>query len=163
MRSSGWPSAATATAVRRRHAGYYMLLAEQAEPALRGPAQVSWLERLDAELANIRAALAWSTRSREAEAGLRIGAALWRFWQMREPPQEGRECLERLLALGSGSSTQRASAQWAIASTANVQGDHETVRRLLEESLPVHRRLGDDWRVAPRSPSWPRPRSRRRP
>ena len=135
-------------AVRRRHAGYYVLLAEQAEPALRGPQQVSWLERLDAELANIRAALTWATRSGEAEAGLRIGAALWRFWQMRGHLREGRESLEQLLAVGSGSSAQRASAQWAIAAIANIQGDHEAVRRRLEESLPVHRRLGDDWRVA---------------
>jgi predicted ATPase len=135
-------------AVRRRHASSYVLLAEQAEPALRGPEQVIWLERLDAELANLRAALTWATESEEADVGLRIGAALWRFWQMRGHLREGRECLERLLALGSGSSAQRASGQWAIAATANVQGDHAATRRLLEESLPVHRRLGDDRRVA---------------
>ena len=90
-------------AVRRRHAGFYAALAEEAEPALLGPQQVSWLERLDAELANIRAALTWATESGEAEVGLRIGAALWRFWQLRGSAAEGRERLERLLAQRSGS------------------------------------------------------------
>ncbi len=135
-------------AVQRRHAGFYALLAEQAEPELRGPQQLRWADRLDAELANIRAAMTWATETGEAEPGLRIGAALWRFWQMQGRLTEGRERLERLLALGSGSSTARALAQWAVASMAVVQGDHDAVRRLHEASLPVLRRLGDDRRVA---------------
>ena len=135
-------------AVRRRHAGAYVLLAERAEPALRGPQQLSWVERLNAELANIRAALSWAAEHGETEAGLRIGAALWRFWQMQGHLNEGRERLEQLLAEGSGSTATRASAQLAAASLAKPQGDHEAVRRLLEASLPVHRRLGDEWQVA---------------
>ncbi|MGZ8782151.1 MAG: ATP-binding protein [Gaiellaceae bacterium] len=135
-------------AVRRRHAESYALLAEQAEPALRGSEQVSWLDRLDAELANIRSALTWATEREEAEIGLRIGSELWRFWHMRGSLVEGRDRLERLLALGSGSSARRASAQWTIAAIANVQGDHEAVRRLLEEALPVLRGLGDERKVA---------------
>ena len=109
---------------------------------------MSWLERLDAELPNIRAALTWATESGEAEAGLRIGAALWRFWQMRGHLKEGRERLEQLLAVGSGSNAERASVHWAVASLANVQGDHEAVRRHLGASLPVHRRLEDHRKVA---------------
>ena len=70
-------------AVRRRHAGFYLPLAEEAEPALLGPQQLSWLERLDAERDNLRAALTWATEEDEADVGLRIGAALWRFWQLR--------------------------------------------------------------------------------
>ena len=100
--------------VRRRHAGFYVLLAEQAEPALRGPEQVSWLDRLDAELANIRAALTWATESGEAEIGLRIGAALWRFWHMRGSLAEGRDRLERLLALNSGSSAPGLRRSWRL-------------------------------------------------
>jgi predicted ATPase/DNA-binding SARP family transcriptional activator len=135
-------------AVRRRHAGAYVLLAEQAEPALYGPQQLGWVERLNAELPNIRVALSWAAEHGETEAGLRIGAGLWRFWHMQGHLREGRERLEQLLAEGSGSTATRASALFAAASIAKVQGDHEAVRGLLEESLPVHRTLGDDWRVA---------------
>ena len=97
-------------AVRRRHAGFYLPLAEEAEPALLGPQQLSWLERLDAERDNLRAALTWATEEDEADVGLRIGAALWRYWQLRGSDSEGRERLERLLALRSGSEEARAMA-----------------------------------------------------
>ena len=62
--------------------------------------------------------------------------------------QEGRERLEDLLALGSGSPSARAKAQTQIANLALNQGDLETARRMLEESLEVHRRTGDDRMVA---------------
>jgi predicted ATPase/DNA-binding SARP family transcriptional activator len=130
-------------AVRRRHADFYLALAEAAEPGLLGPQQLEWLERLDAERDNIRAALAWALEVGEAEIGLRIGAALWRFWQLRNYEQEGRERLEELLALGSGSPRTRAKALTFVGSLSFVLGDFETARRALEESLPVHRRLGD--------------------
>ena len=135
-------------AVRGRHAGFYLPLAEEAEPALLGPQQLSWLQRLDAERDNLRAALTWATEDGDAEVGLRIGAALWRFWQLRGSDIEGRERLERLLARRGGSKTTRALAQVRAASLAFVQGDHEAVRRHIEASLPVLRRVGDDRMVA---------------
>jgi tetratricopeptide (TPR) repeat protein len=133
--------------VRRRHARFYVELAEEAEPGLLGPQQREWLGRLDAELDNIRAALTWAVDTAEAEVGLRIASALWRFWQLRDRLQEGRERLEELLALGSGSPGIRAKAQTRTASLA-FQNDPETGRRLLEESLAVHRREGDARMVA---------------
>jgi predicted ATPase/DNA-binding SARP family transcriptional activator len=135
-------------AVRRRHAGFYLLLAEEAEPGLLGPQQREWLDRLDAERDNIRAALDWALEAGEAEVGLTIGWSLWRFWQLRNLEQEGRERLEELLALGSGSPSTRARAQTMIGSLSFVLGDFETARRMLEESLPVHRRLGDERMIA---------------
>ncbi len=135
-------------AVRRRHAGFYLALAEEAEPGLLGPDQREWLGRLDAERDNLRAALTWSVAAGEAEIGLRIGSGLWRFWQLRSHVQEGRERLEELLALGSGSTATCATAQTTIANLTLLQGDHETARRLLEESLTVHRRNGDAEMVA---------------
>ena len=103
-------------AVRRRHAAFYLVLAEEAEPGLLGPQQREWLERLDSERDNIRAALTWAVDAGEAEVGLRIGSALWRFWQLRNHELEGRERLEELLALGSGSPSTRAKAQTMIGS-----------------------------------------------
>ncbi len=130
-------------AVRRRHADYYVALSEEAEPGLVGAQQREWLERLDAERDNIRAALTWAVDTGEADVGLRIGAALWRYSQLRSLDQEARERLQNLLALGSGSPATRAKAQTMLASLTVNQGDHESARWMLEESLAVHRREGD--------------------
>jgi predicted ATPase/DNA-binding SARP family transcriptional activator len=132
----------------RRHAGFYLGLAEEAEPCLLGPLQREWLERLDRERDNIRAALTWALHAGEAETGLRIASALWRFWQMRSHEQEGRECLEELLALGSGSPSTRAKAQTMVGSLALLLGDLETAQRILQQSLRVHRRQSDDRMIA---------------
>jgi predicted ATPase/DNA-binding SARP family transcriptional activator len=134
-------------AVRRRHAAYYLILAEEAEPGLLGPQQREWLERLDEELDNIRAALTWAVDTGEATVGLRIGSGLWRFWQLRDHLQEGREHLEELLALGTGSPSIRAKAQTMTGALALLD-EPETGRRLLEESLVMHRREGDARMVA---------------
>ena len=104
-----------AEALQREHALYFMRLAEEAEPHLRGEHQQEWLERLEDEFDNIRAALRWTkargekretadTDNTEASAeavdtGLRMGTALWRFWFMRSHLSEGRKELIRLLAL----------------------------------------------------------------
>jgi predicted ATPase/DNA-binding SARP family transcriptional activator len=129
--------------VRRRHAAFYLVLAEEAELGLLGPQQREWLERLDSERDNIRAALSWALDAGEAEVGLRIAAALWRFWQLRNHELEARERLEELLALGAESPRTRARAQTMIGSMSHFLGDFETAQRVLEESLPVHRRFGD--------------------
>jgi predicted ATPase/DNA-binding SARP family transcriptional activator len=131
--------------VRHRHAAFYLKLAEDAEPELRGPFQVSWLERLVAEHENLRAALEWATATEAADIGLAGAAALWRFWQVRGLLGEGRERLERLLALDARdvSAAVRARARASAGRVAFMQGDYESARRYLEESLPVQRQLGD--------------------
>jgi predicted ATPase/DNA-binding SARP family transcriptional activator len=133
--------------VRRRHALYYAALAEAAEPGLRGPQTGAWLERLDAELENIRAAMSWALTASEEELGLRIGTPLWRYWSFRNYEREARGRLEELLECGEASPAARARAQGTIASLAQVQGDHETVGRMVEASLPVLRRCGEHWWV----------------
>ena len=126
-------------AVRRRHAGFYALARRGGRAGLLGPQQLSWLERLDAELANIRACADLGGREREAEVGLRIGAALWRYWQLRGSNTEGRERLERLLAGRSGSEAARAKAQCADAHPRQSAGRPRGGVPLVEASLPVHR------------------------
>jgi predicted ATPase/DNA-binding SARP family transcriptional activator len=131
-------------AVRRRHALHFAALAEAAEPGLLGPEQLEWLERLDEERDNIRAALTWATASGESDLGLRIAASLWRYWNFRNHEREARERLEELLAHGTAAEPNCAMAQSAVASLAQWQGDLETVRRMCEASLPVHRRVGNN-------------------
>lgn len=82
--------------IRQRHLNWYMDLASRVEPELWGPRQLEWLERLDMEHDNLRAALGWSTGS-DPESGLRIATALWQFWLLHGHIAEGRERLVRLL------------------------------------------------------------------
>ncbi len=87
--------------VRGRHLVWYRDLAEQAETELMGAGQAAWLDRLEAEHANIRAALEWATGGREVEVGLRLAGAVWRFWFVRGYFAEGRARLQALLAKGA--------------------------------------------------------------
>ena len=117
---------AAAAAVRRRHAEHYAALAERAATELWGPDQAAWLARLDAELGNMRAALAWVATAGGAgagETGLRLAGALWRFWGRRGRAGEGRAHLERLLAGGAGAPAVRARGLFANAYLAWRQGD----------------------------------------
>jgi len=91
-----------AAMVRRTHAGYFLTLAEKAEPELTGPDQVAWLNRLNAEHDNFRSALGWLEQADGAETRLRIVAALWRFWWMHGHLAEGRGWLDRALAGADG-------------------------------------------------------------
>src|SRR5439155_7520691 len=69
--------------IEHRHAKYYLELAQLAEPELRGEEQGKWLELLEREHDNLRAALHWAMENGEVEIGLLLGGALWRFWYMR--------------------------------------------------------------------------------
>lgn len=82
-----------------RHAQYYISLVEEVESELRGANQAESLERLDGELDNLRAAMAWSLRTRSATDALRLAGGLWLFCYLRGHYAEGSQWLERALAL----------------------------------------------------------------
>ena len=94
--------------IRERHVAYFLALAESARPELRGPRQTSWLARLEAELANLRAALDWSFGEGDPVLGLRLALALDRFWQYHGHLREGRGWLERGLTAGGVPPAERA-------------------------------------------------------
>src|SRR6266699_313007 len=142
---------------RRAHAAYYLALVEQAELELGGPQQGSWLDRLEREHDNLRAALSWSLeQAGDEEAGqrqeiaLRFGGALWKFWWTLGHWSEGRTFLQRALAASEGSeaSSIDAKALYAAAQLAFVQSDNERAKAQSEESLALFRELEDQRGIA---------------
>jgi non-specific serine/threonine protein kinase len=85
------------TLVHDRHLDCFLQAAEEAVPKLRGPYQEQWLNRLEDDYDNIRAALTWSLERDRIEAGLRIAIAIYQFWTVRDYVQEGLEWVGRLL------------------------------------------------------------------
>jgi predicted ATPase len=139
-----------AETTRRRHAEYYLRLAEAAEPELRGPRQDVWLAQLEQEHDNFRAALAWSrTSGSAADLGVRLAGALGWFWYVHGHPSEGRRQIDAALeAAGDVSAAARARALGAAGFLARIQGEPAVSWALLEESVDLHRALGDSWGVA---------------
>jgi tetratricopeptide (TPR) repeat protein len=128
----------------RRHRDWYLGLAGRAEPALQGPDQRIWLDRLETEHDNLRAALRWSEECGEPHVALQLAAALGRFWTVRGHFSVGRHFLEGALARERGSPRPlRAKAFNAAGGLAHDQGDYETARRSYEQSLAIRRELDD--------------------
>ncbi len=115
-----------------------------------GAEGAEWLERFTLEHDNFRAALEWLTETGDAEWGLRLGAALFRFWETREYLAEGRDRLGKLLKLpGAAAPTKaRARALFAAGVLAGEQGDYASADALIRESLDIARQLGDKQGVA---------------
>jgi hypothetical protein len=132
-------------AMRRRHAACFLLLAEDAAPQLEGAEQITWLDRLDIEADNVRAALTWSQTAGDFETGLRIAGALAWFWHFRGYASEGRAWLEVALEAPTAqvASATRARALIAANVLVNVAGDTRQCRRLGGEAVRIARELGD--------------------
>ncbi len=134
---------------RRRHAEFFLTLAEQAEPALTSAVQQSWLARLELEHANLRGALTYATASADRELALRLTAALFKFWDIRVYLSEGREWLSKALAQrGSASAETQAKALSAAGFLAHRQDDYPVARRLLHESLLLFEHAEDEAGIA---------------
>ncbi len=137
-----------AEAAGRRHAEFFLALAEEAELELSGPRQAGWLDRLETEHDNLRAALSWALE-RGIDLGPRMAGALCRFWHTRGYLSEGRRYLEEAVARGDAvSATVRAKALDGLGWIAEPQGDYERARVAYEESLQLYRRSNDRRGVA---------------
>ncbi len=133
---------------RLAHATYYLRLAEEAEPQLSGPQQISWFQRLEREHDNLRTALSWfleqGPHSQSRELALRLSGALWRFWEIRGYAGEGRRWLERALEISRGvRSAMQAKALISAGGLATLQDDFGQAEVLCREGLALYRELGD--------------------
>ena len=138
-----------ALAVRDAHAAYFLALAEQGAAGLSGPDQAAWMARLHAENGNLRAALAWLLATADADAALRLGAALWSFWARAGHLGEGRTWLERALeAAGAEVTPARAKAVLALGNFALDVADYALAATRYEEGLALYRELGNPAGVA---------------
>jgi tetratricopeptide (TPR) repeat protein len=136
------------SATRRAHAAYYLVLAEEgAEDAAAHP---EWLDRFEVEHDNFRMALDYLIKTGDAEWGLRLGAALFRFWETREHLTEGRDAIARLLAL-EGTATRpklRARLLFAAGVLTSEQGHYDASRQMFKDSLESCLDLNDSRGVA---------------
>ncbi|HJP65411.1 MAG TPA: tetratricopeptide repeat protein, partial [Actinomycetota bacterium] len=132
-----------------RHLAYFLALAKDAQPHLLGEDQATWIDRLDHEHGNLRAAISWGAE-RDVAAALELGGTLWRFWHLRGHLQEGRERLEGLLGLPAARepTLARSTALDGLAGMVYWQGDYPRARDLYLEALEINRRLGDKRLVA---------------
>jgi predicted ATPase/DNA-binding SARP family transcriptional activator len=134
----------------RRHALFYLSLAEHAAQAFTARQTDQFRGWLDADRENLHGALDWTIRTQETELGLRLSGALWWFWTMRGHAAEGRERLTQVLALDERApvrtperAASRARAQGCAALLALAQHDYAAARSLLEAALETWRARGD--------------------
>jgi predicted ATPase len=135
---------------KRSHAAYCLVLAEEEAQEQCAGEGTEWLDRFALEHDNFRAALDWLTETGDAEWGLRLGTALFRFWEIREYLAEGRDRLGRLLKLvGAAAPTKaRARALFAAGVLAGGQGDYCSSQTLISESRDIAGQLGDKTGIA---------------
>ena len=135
---------------RRAHAAYCLVLAEEEVTEQGSAVGEELLERLGLEHDNFGAALEWLTKTGDTDWGLRLGAALFRFWETREYLAEGRDRLGKLLQLAGAAAPTKARlrALFAAGVLASEQGDYPSADALLNESLGIAHQLYDKQGVA---------------
>jgi len=136
--------------VHQAHAEHFCRLALQAELHLTGPEQRRWLDLLQAEHDNMRAALNWAEKQNLGQLALRISGALWRFWIVRGFMVEGERKLQDVLAIPSASerSADRAKVLNGLGTIKHELSHYGSARPILEESLAIWREVGDKAGVA---------------
>jgi predicted ATPase/class 3 adenylate cyclase len=149
-------SSGEANELRRRHAEHFLALAEEAEPYLLEQGGVAdwqlsnadWLDRLELELDNLRAALDWFETSGAGQLAMRLAGAVAEFWCGKDHVPEGLRRLERVLALDATPTAARAKALVGAAHMARDSGERSQARERAEEALALHSTLGDEWGTA---------------
>jgi predicted ATPase/DNA-binding CsgD family transcriptional regulator len=139
-----------AEAARRAHLDYYLGLAETAAPQLVGADQAAWMDRLDAELGNLRAAIACSLTQTDAEPGLRLAASLHVYWEVRGHAAEGARALQALLSARSARhpTVLQARALAVAADLLDKTGGYAIAGDYCEEALAIARAAGDESLIA---------------
>jgi predicted ATPase/class 3 adenylate cyclase len=137
-----------ASAVMKSHALHFFGLARESEDQLMGTEQVQWLERLDREHDNLRAAFERATELRIVDEALTAAGAMWRYWQLRAHFAEARGILERLLKEPAVAPEARARALTGAGGIAYWQGDSEATGRHYREASALYESIGDRVRLA---------------
>jgi predicted ATPase/class 3 adenylate cyclase len=132
-----------AAATRQWHAEHFTAVAEAAEPELTRAPEV--IDRVGNDHDNFRAALAWAIETDAGQLGLRLGFALWRFWQQRGHLREGRDWFDRLIALPSAAerSAARAKGLTGAAGIAYWQNEYDAAKAWYDEAEAIVREIGD--------------------
>jgi predicted ATPase/class 3 adenylate cyclase len=134
-----------ATEARERHAHYFIELAVEAETHLRGADQVEWLDRLEIEHDNMRAALVWAHEQQDPERELVLVGALSYFWSTRGHISEGLRWIMGVLERTEGlRNNHRAKVLSGAGLLARARGDYDEAKKLLEENLALYAELNDD-------------------
>ena len=140
--------------LRHRHRDCFLILAEEVKAHWRGPNQKELFDQLEIEHDNLRAALEWSKQeSGSTEVGLRLGSALWRFWEIHGHLREGHQHLTDLLALPNAQAhtAARARALYGAGYLAMMQGTEKNFvasEALMNESLAIARELNEPQLIA---------------
>jgi predicted ATPase/class 3 adenylate cyclase len=136
--------------IRGRHLEAFIALAQQAQPQLFGPQRKEWLDRLEEDHDNFRAALEWAVASGNAQQAMTLSGSFWRFWQMRGHIHEGRARVGHVLLLPNSGEfpKERLAALEAAGGLAYWQADMEGSQRFYDESLELTRQVGDKLAIA---------------
>jgi tetratricopeptide (TPR) repeat protein len=126
-----------------RHTAAFLALVETAEPKLTRRGRRGWLDRLEADIDNLRAVLSRLLAVGKVGPAQRMVGILWRFWQMRGYVKEGRERAAEVLARPGGTAADRVAALLAAGGMAYWQGDAEAMKRSYGQALELARAQGD--------------------
>lgn len=127
------------------HANYYLSLVEKTERHLTGAEQNVYLNRLERDQDNIRAALRWGVKHQDTSFIVRLVGAFWQFWFLTGRWSEGRRWLDEAISMGQEGSNppQRAKALHAAAMLIHYQGDLARARNLCKQSIKLYKTLND--------------------